>query len=184
MKNNLSRTKKFIYSTITTAMYQLVLFIAGFITPKLMLTCYSSEINGLVSSITQFITYFNLVEAGLSSAAIYALYKPLANNDYDEISSVVVATKKFYIKSGLVFVGLVIFLASAYPFFVTSNNISNITVISLVFILGFSSALEFFSLAKYRALLSADQKTYIISLSSIVYIVLNTTYNSPLYHVT
>ena len=44
--------------------------IAGFITPRFMLTAYGSEINGLISSILQFISYFNLVEAGLSSAAV------------------------------------------------------------------------------------------------------------------
>lgn len=174
MKNNLTRTKKFIYSTITTALYQIVLFLSGFIVPKLMIQCYSSEINGLVSSITQFITYFNLVEAGLSSAAIYSLYKPIADNDYDEISSIVVATKKFYIKSGIAFVILVLILAILYPIFITTATLSTLKVSILVFILGFSSALEFFSLAKYRALLSADQKTYIISLSSIVYVILNT----------
>lgn len=170
----MSRTKKFIYSTVTTAMYQLALFLAGFITPKVMLTYYSSEINGLVSSITQFITYFNLVEAGLSGAAIYALYKPLADNDYREISAVVVAAKNFYIKSGMIFLVLVTVLAIGYPFIVSTSSLSFVEISLLVFVLGFSSALEFFTLAKYRALLSADQKTYIISMASIVQVVLNT----------
>ena len=53
--------------------------LAGFVTPLIMLKYYGSEVNGLVTSIGQFIVYFNLVEAGLSGAAIYALYKPLAD---------------------------------------------------------------------------------------------------------
>ena len=69
----MTRTKKFIYNTIATALLQIVNMAVGFILPKIMLVYYGSEINGLVSSITQFITYFSLVEAGLSSAAIYAL---------------------------------------------------------------------------------------------------------------
>ena len=74
----MSRTKKFIYNTFTTALYQIVVMIVGFITPKSILNAYGSETNGLVTSINQFITYFNLVEAGLAGAAVYALYKPLA----------------------------------------------------------------------------------------------------------
>ena len=66
----MNRTKKFLYNSISTAFYQMVVMIAGFITPRFMLINYGSEINGLVSSINQFITYFNLVEAGLGSAAV------------------------------------------------------------------------------------------------------------------
>jgi len=44
----------------------------------------------------------------------------------------------------------------------------------LVLILGVSGALEFFTMAKYRALLTADQKQYVLSLASIVAIILNT----------
>ena len=174
MTAELSRTKRFAYSTISTAIYQLVLFLAGFITPKVMLTFYSSEINGLVSSITQFITYFNLVEAGLSGAAVYALYKPLAKQDYKEISSVVVSAKKFYLQAGYIFLVLITALAVGYPFIIGSQALSNVEVALLVFVLGANSALEFFTMAKYRALLSADQKTYIISIASTIHVILNT----------
>lgn len=38
---------------------------------------YGSETNGLITSLQQFIQYFTLLEAGLSGAAIFALYKPV-----------------------------------------------------------------------------------------------------------
>ena len=44
----------------------------------------------------------------------------------------------------------------------------------LLLILGFTGILEFFTLGKYRALLTADQKLYVISFSSILYTILNT----------
>ncbi|NSW90269.1 MAG: hypothetical protein HPY74_06260 [Firmicutes bacterium] len=168
------RTKKFVYNSITTVAYQIILMFAGFITPKVMLKYYGSEINGLVSSINQFIVYFNLVEVGLSGAAIYALYKPLADNDYRAINGIVAAAKRFYIKSGYIFVLLTIGLAIIYPMFVTSNILSPINIGLLVLIIGVNGALEFFTLAKYRVLLSADQRTYVISLSSIVYRIFDT----------
>lgn len=174
MNKEYSRTKRFIYSSITTAFYQLVLFAAGMITPKVMLVFYSSEINGLVTSISQFITYFNLIEAGLSGAAVFALYKPLADNDSSAVSSVVVATKKYYDQIGKVFLLLISIFSFVYPFIVSLDSLSALQVGLLVLILGGNSVLEFFSLAKYRALLAADQKTYIISLASIIQVILNT----------
>jgi O-antigen/teichoic acid export membrane protein len=168
------RTKKFFYNSITTACYHIILMLAGFITPRIMLKYYGSEVNGLVTSISQFIVYFNLVEAGLSGAAIYALYKPLADRDYKAINAVVSAAKRFYTQSGYIFISLTIGLAVFYPFFIKTQVLGQFEVMILVLILGVNGALEFFTLSKYRVLLSADQKTYIISLASLTHIVINT----------
>lgn len=170
----MNRTKKFFYNAITTALCQVCVMFAGFIIPRVMLRYYGSEINGLVSSISQFIVYFNLVEAGLSGAAIYALYRPLADNNHKAINGVISATQKYYTQAGYIFVSLTIGLAFVYPMFVRTDVLSPINVGLLVLILGVNGALEFFTLSKYRALLSADQRTYVISLASIVHIVANT----------
>lgn len=167
-----SRTKKFMYNSITTALYQVVVMLVGLVTPKVLLTYYGSELNGLVSSINQFITYFNLVEAGIAGAAVYALYKPLADKDEKEISSVASAAKKYYFQSGEIFTGLVIVMSLLYPLFITTEALSPVLVGILVLVLGAKGFLEFFTLAKYRVILTADQKTYIVSISSTVYVVL------------
>ena len=154
----MGRSKKFMLNSVTTALLQVVTMIAGFITPRFMLTAYGSEINGLISSILQFISYFNLVEAGLSSAAVYSLYKPIAEKDYNRINRIVVAAKHFYVKSGFIFVGLVVILAICYPFITDSTVLDQTSIFVLVLVLG----------------VTADQRTYVISLASIVYTVLNT----------
>ena len=156
-------------------LYQGLLLISGFVLPRVMLTFYGSEINGLVTSITQFVSYITLVEAGLSAATVYSLYKPLAEKDHYGISRVVTAAKKFYYKSGWLFLVLIGILAVLYPFFIDMpEKMGYWDVLILVFISGVSGALDFFTLAKYRALLTADQKTYILSGSSAIYIVANT----------
>ncbi|MDK2937284.1 MAG: hypothetical protein PWP62_2292 [Eubacteriaceae bacterium] len=168
------RTKKFFYNTLSTALLQIIVMIAGFITPRIMLEYYGSEINGLVASISQFISYFNLVEAGLSGAAVYALYKPLADNDHERINSVVAAARKFYIHAGYIFLSLTIGLAVFYPIFIEEGALSTISIGLLTLILGVNGVLEFFTLAKYRVLLTADQKAYVISIASLVGIIINT----------
>lgn len=170
----MTRTRLFIYNSVSTALLQFIVLIVGFITPKVILTTYGSEINGLVSSIIQFINYFSLVEAGLASASIYALYKPLAENNHTAINSVLSATKKFYTQSGYIFLLLTIGLAFLYPIYIHSASLSPYMIGCLVLVLGTNGALDFFTLAKYRVLLVADQKTYIISLASCVQIIVNT----------
>jgi hypothetical protein len=168
-----NRTKKFFYNALTTATFQIFAMAAGFILPKVMLNLYGSEINGLVTSITQFISYLTLVEAGLSGATVYSLYKPLAEDNHLAINRILSAAKRFYYRTGFLFLGLILGGAFLYPLFIKSALLSYKEIFLLFIVLGTNGVLEFFTLAKYRALLTADQKTYVISLASIMQVVLN-----------
>ena len=131
-----NRTIKFMYNSLSTVIYQIVVMLVGFITPRVMLYYYGSEINGLTSSISQFISYFSLVEAGLAGAAVYSLYKPLAKKNNKEISGIVVAVKKFYNQSGVIFVILVLALSIIYPLFIKSESLTFGLTTILIIVLG------------------------------------------------
>ncbi len=161
------RTRTFFWNTITSVLLQIIMFASGLIVPRVMLIAYGSEINGLVSSITQFINYFNLLEAGLSGATVYALYKPLADHDTAAINAILSASRKFYFQTGWMFTALVGGLSLLYPLFIQKQGFSNWEISLLVLVLGGNGVLEFFTLAKYRTLLTADQKTYVICLADI-----------------
>ena len=169
-----SRSKKFFYNTLFTALLQVVNVVAALIVPRFMLDFYGSEINGLVTSITQFINYFNLVEAGLSAAAIFALYKPLSDRDDARMSEIVSASRRFYMQAGWVFTALTVILSLLYPLYIQTPDISYVETALLVLALGAGGFLEFFTMAKYRVLLTADQKTYVISIASILHVALQT----------
>ena len=170
----MSRSSVFLYNSVSSAALYAITLIAGFIIPRIMLTVYGSEINGLVTSISQFIGYFNLVEAGLASSAVYALYKPLATKDNKGINSILSASRRFYNMSGYIFVSLVLGFALIYPAFIKSTSLTAIEIVILVLVIGCAGALEFFTMSKYRVLLTADQKVYILSLASICAVILST----------
>ena len=170
----MNRTKLFAINSISAIALQLVSLAVGLITPRIMLYYYGSEINGLISSLTQFFSYFMLVEAGLAGASIYALYKPLANRDTESINAIVTATKIFYTKAGYLFVLLTVSLAVTYPFIVKTAVLNYSETFILVFLLGVSGFIDFFTLSKYRALLTADQKMYVISIATCVHLAINT----------
>lgn len=162
------RTKLALKNTITSLILQLVLALSGFIIPRFFTELYGSSMNGLVNSISQFISYINLVEAGISASVIVSLYKPIAENDTSQINRVLAAAKKFYRKSGFLFLLLVGLLILVYPY-VIKNEISNSTFIRMmIFVLSISGLVDYFILGKYRVLLQADQRSYVISYAQIV----------------
>lgn len=170
----MSRTKAFIRNMAASAVLQAVNMLSGIIVPRIMLIYYGSEINGLVSSIVQFISYFNIVEAGLGGAVIFSLYKPLADRNVSAISNIVTAAKGLYYKTGMFFSVLVLMLAAIYPFMVTVTDKSPWQVALLVIILGANGVLDFFVMAKYTTLFTADQRLYVISLANCLQVIFTT----------
>ena len=175
-----TRTSRFVQNTVFTAAYQITAMLMGFVTPRLMMLFYGSQVNGLIVSANEFLTYFRMVEAGLAAAAVFSLYKPLSQKDYDGVSAIVSAARRFYNVAGWMFVGLTIIFAVVYPIFVpiqTANGdmMGYFSVMLLICAMGISGALEFFTLSRYRVLLTADQRTFMISLASMTSLILQTT---------
>lgn len=164
MKFHLSARKKEVFLTISSnLLLQFVNAICGFILPPLIINTFGSSVNGMVSSISQFIAYLNIVEAGVGGAAIAALYKPLALEDTDERNAILSATSKFYNRSGILFTTLILILSLIYPFIV-GTQVDRMQSSLMVLVLGITGAAEFFLIGKYRVLLTADKKVYVISL--------------------
>lgn len=162
------RTRQAFINTVTSIMLQAVLAISGIIVPRFFTELYGSSVNGLVSSISQFISYINLVEAGISAAGMVALYKPLADRDQKGINGVFSAADKFYKQSGLIFAALIGLLVIFYPFAV-KNEIGDLGFIrTMIAVLSVSGIVDYFILGKYRMLLTADQRGYVISFAQIL----------------
>lgn len=75
------RTKKAFLDMITSLLLQLVTVVSGFILPK-VIGVFGSDTNGLIDSVSQFIGYITLLEAGVGGVTHAALYKPLLDNVY------------------------------------------------------------------------------------------------------
>lgn len=170
----MSRTKAFVHNMMASAVLQIFNMASGIIVPRIMLVYYGSEINGLVSSILQFISYFNIVEAGLGGAVIFSLYKPLADKNSVVVSNIVTAAKNLYYKTGILFSSLVLALAFIYPMLVAVADMGYIHISFLVVVLGASGVMDFFVMAKYTTLFTADQRLYVISLANCFQVVVTT----------
>lgn len=159
----MNRTQKFALNSMTSMFSQIIVLIAGVIIPRLMISTYGSEINGLVSSLNQFISYITLVEAGIGGAAIYSLYKPLAEQDTLQISRVVAAARKSYRQAGVIFLTGIVILGVVYGLLSNAVTVSFKHIFVLTLILGINGCFDFFFIAGYKVLLTADQRNYVIS---------------------
>lgn len=166
------RTKYVIRNMLFNLILQMAIVISGFVFPKVILSYYGSEINGLRSSITQFLNYFALVEGGLGTASIVALYKPLAIQDNAQVSAIFKQTKRFFLKIGMGFALLVLILASIYPIFI-KGGFSGEFAFALIVMVGVPRIINFLIIEKYKVLFNADQKMYITSCLQAVGIICN-----------
>lgn len=159
-------------NTFSALMLQIVTAISGLILPQLFIRTYGSTMNGMVTSVSQFISYLSLVEAGIGAASIAALYRPLEEKNHSLINKILSTTKKFYLKAGVIFVLLLIALLIFYPL-LSSSQIDYETTIWMILILSISALTDYFIIGKYRVLLTADQKYYIITFCQIIAQLLN-----------
>lgn len=167
------RKKEVLYTVSGNLVLQIVTAICGFILPPLIIRTFGSPVNGMVSSISQFIAYLNIVEAGVGGASIAALYKPLADGDIRGRNSILSAASRFYNRSGVLFIILVLALAFVYPLAV-GGQVDRIQAALMVLVLGMTGAAEFFLIGKYRVLLTADRKVYVISIAQMFAVIANT----------
>lgn len=58
-------------NTVTSVIYQMFSVLCGFVLPRMILSAFGSQTNGLVSSITQFIQVINLFDLGITSVIVY-----------------------------------------------------------------------------------------------------------------
>lgn len=160
------RNKQAFKNMLANVLLQICAAVSGIILPRFIIEAYGSAMNGMISSITQFLSYIGLVEAGVGSASAVALYVTIANNDVLQTNGILSATRKFYLKSGYIYLFLTIIFACVYPNIINAQ-IEKKMVVMMVLILSGSTVIDFFVLGKYRVLLTADQKNYVVAAAQI-----------------
>ena len=155
---------------LSSLISQIITVVLGIIIPRLVLTSFGSDINGLQNSTSQLFAYIALLEAGVGTATLQALYGPVANNNHDKINEILSATNHFYKRTGLIYFLCVVILAITYPIVITTS-VPTFTVIMVIMLQGMSGVVNYLFQGKYRILLQAEGKNYILTnLATIVQI--------------
>lgn len=151
---------------------QIFTIIYGFVLPRLFLEYYGSAVNGLVSSIAQFLGFIALAECGVGAVVQSALYKPLAQKDSMGLSRIVVSAEHFFRNIAKLLVVYTVVLTIVFPNII-SGNFEFIYTASLILIISISFFAQYYFGITYRLLLTSDQFGFVPIIVQIVALSMN-----------
>ena len=152
--------KKLTKNIVISFCGQLFVLILGIIIPRVLIINYGSDINGLISTVTQIFTYMALLEAGIGQAARNALFKPIIENDKKEISYVASVARNYFRKLTLIY-GLGVLILSITVPFILKSNVDKITICLIVLFQGFAGVISFYFIETQTIILNADGRGYV-----------------------
>lgn len=167
------RKKRLILNTITSLLLQLTTIICGFVLPRLILNHFGSNVNGLVNSITQFLQIISFLELGVGAVVQSSLYKPLADKDNNQISSIIVSANKFFRRIAIILTVYILVLICVFPT-VIKNTYDFFYTTFLILAISISYFAQYYFGVVDRLLLNSDQRGYIQYTAQIVTLILNT----------
>ena len=169
----MNRKKKLAWNTGSSLLYQVTAIICGFILPRLILSKFGSDVNGLVNSITQFLHVITFLELGVGAVIQAALYKPLTDMDLQSVSRIVTSGEKFFRRIALILAGYVAVLTVVYPLGQLDSFDFAFTAL-LILAMSISLFAQYYFGVVDRLLLVADQHGYISYTAQTVTLILNT----------
>ena len=151
------RSRKALNNTVAAFLSELVSIVCGLILPRLILTAFGSDYNGITSSVARFISLISVFNVGISTAARSMFYEPLAKGDRQEISRVVAITERSTRKIACALVAFATVLALSYSAVVDDTFDFSFTS-SLILIMAVDAFSQYYIALPYEILLYADQK--------------------------
>ncbi len=157
----MNRKRKVLLNFIASVFSTVFTMALGFVLPRIILTSWGSEYNGLVNSVKTIMNYLVLLEAGISTSSLQALYKSFGEEDQHQTSVVVRSSELYYRRVSIVYFSCVLLASFIYPL-VVESTIDYWTIFWVIFLQGCSGVINFAFRAAYQQLLNAEGKYYII----------------------
>lgn len=156
------KNKRVVLNIVANLSYQAVIIVFGLLLPRLYLVKFGSDVNGLDNTIKNIFAYLALLEAGVGLSAQYALYKPVAQGRTEDICGILAASRRFYLKSGVIYTLITLLFAAVYPLLV-KTTLSYFTVFAVVILYGIPGIVLFLLRGKYNAFMEVEGKKYILT---------------------
>ena len=154
-------TKKVFSNFISSVIFQITATIVGFVIPMFVMKQYGAEIFGFSTSVMAVVGGINLLEIGLGSGLMQALFKPLHTDDGFQVNALLSRTKSFYNKTGLVIFLSAIVIAFGYSLSNSkASSFMELFLLALTLLSG--SVFEYIFIGRFRVLLTSDEKVGIL----------------------
>lgn len=163
------RTDNSVKNSIVAVISNVFIMALGFAIQTVFLKILGEEYLGINGLFNNIISMLAIVELGVGPAIVTNLYKPLAENNYDHIKTLISYYRKCYNLIGvLVFVIGVAFMPFVKFFVNTTIKFKNPGGIYLIFLLFILDAAFSYFYSYKRSLIQADQKNRIINVTHLI----------------
>lgn len=164
------RLERSLKNSTAALLSQIISMGLGFITRTVFMRTLSQEYLGLNGLFLSFLSLLSLSELGIGTAITYALYKPLAEGDEEQISALMNLYSKAYRIIGLVVGVLGIVL---YPFIeLFVGELPEVMNIDLIYGLFLANTVLSYFFSYRRALISANQLDYFNTFNQALFLVI------------
>ena len=160
-----SRTARVIQNAKVALFFYCINLILQFFSRKIFLDYLGAELLGLNTTAQNLLQFLNLAESGIGAAVAFALYKPLSQNNRQEIIDIVSLQGWFYRWVGLFVIAGSIVLMAFFPWIFAKAEVPLIYAYGTFIAFLVSALLGYF--VNYKMIvLSADQKEYKITIET------------------
>lgn len=158
-----NRTKKSIINAEVGLISYLISLFLAFFSRKIFLDNLGADFIGLTGTLSNILGILNLSEMGIGLCISFFLFKPIADNNTEEINNIISLLGYLYKRIGQFIVACGIIVSLFFPLIFEQTNLSYGIIYFSFYSLLASNSIGYF--INYRqTLLSADQKMYIVTM--------------------
>ena len=168
--NESSRTSNSIKNMIFALCCQVLSALLGFVTKTIFLNVLGDTYNGMIGFFANIVSVLSLAELGLGAAIVFALYKPIAENDTPRLQSLMRFYKKVYTYIAFIVLGLGLLLLPFLPLLM--KEVVDGTRVYLYYVIYLLNTVVSYLFIYKSALLNADQRNRIVRLINMLYTLL------------
>jgi len=160
--NTKSRTYNVLFNAVANIGGQILTLVFSFLTRIVFIHAFGESYLGINGLFTNILSVLSLAELGVSSTIVYCMYKPIVDKDYHRLTALMNYYKKLYRVIGTVVAVIGLILVPFLDKLVNLDvDIGNVTFYYLLYLLNTVSS---YFLVYKTAILTADQKSYIIKI--------------------
>lgn len=167
----MERRKNTIRNMIWGTLNKLLITLVPFITRTVIINILGTEYLGLNSLFSSVLQILNLTELGISSAIVFFMYKPIAQNDEKRICSLLNLYKKIYRIIGIIILILGLLILPFLDNLISGDIPNDINIYYLYIIYLVNTVITYWLFAYKKSLIEAFQRNDVVSnINSILYI--------------
>ena len=153
-----TRTQHARRNIITSVINKLVIMLTNFVMRTFLIKYLGAEYLGLDSLFVSILQILSLTELGISSAMVYSMYKPLAENDTPAVCALLKLYRTVYRWIALIMTVLGLAITPFLPLIVKKDLPGGINLYVLFFINLANTVLSYMLFAYRSSLFTADQR--------------------------